>query len=191
MEYVALDFETANNEAGGACAIGLMRFDEEGRETDRFYSLLCPKVPYFDPWMSMVHKLPPSECLAAPTFDAAWPKIREFLGDDLVVAHFAQFDMGVLRKALGVYGLDVPPIRYVCTCNLGRKVWPHLPCYKLSYLTQYLDMDDYRQHNALDDAMMCGRLMYRECVPHLLDEEDFSRYLNGKSYRVKKLVPLS
>ena len=95
--------------------------------------------------------------------------------------------MGVLRRTLQVYGLQSDPIRYVCTCNLGRKIWPNLPCYKLSYLVQYLDLADYHQHYALDDALMCGRVMYRECGSHLLDEEGFHRYLSEKHYTPKVL----
>lgn len=37
MEYVALDFETANRQSGGACAIGMVRFDMDGNPLDSFY----------------------------------------------------------------------------------------------------------------------------------------------------------
>lgn len=190
MEYVALDFETANNEAGCGCAIGLVRFDEEGKEQDSFYSLIHPRIPYFDPWMTSVHQLDSRDCLKAPQFPELWPVLQDFIKGDLVVAHFAQFDMGVLRRTLQVYGLQSDPIRYVCTCNLGRKIWPNLPCYKLSYLVQYLDLADYHQHYALDDALMCGRVMYRECGSHLLDKDDLQRFLTTKRY-VPKVLDLS
>jgi len=187
MQYVALDFETANSYKGNACAIGLVRFDEDGKALDDYYSLISPKVSYFDPRMTMVHGLSSEECLASPSFASLWPDIREFINNDLVVAHFAQFDMGVLKGCLEVYDLPSTPVEYVCTCNLGRKVWPGLGCYKLRYLSQYLNLQEYRQHYALDDALVCGKLMYRECTPHLLERETLSMYLASKGYSPKTL----
>lgn len=188
MEYVALDFETANNESGGACAIGLVRYDEDGRESGRYYSLIKPRVDYYDPWMSMVHHLKREDCNASPEFDVLWPTINDFIGGDLVVAHFAQFDMGVLRRALEVYGLSSDPITYVCTCNLARKIWPGLSSYKLSKMVEYLNLDEYRQHYALDDAVMCGRLFYKETSSHLMEREDLRDFLKGKGYQPKRLI---
>jgi DNA polymerase-3 subunit epsilon len=86
MNYVALDFETANEYPGGACSVGLARFDEEGTLLDTYYSLIRPKEPYFDPSMSAVHQLDSNECLAADQFDTIWPAMVRFIGRDLVVA---------------------------------------------------------------------------------------------------------
>lgn len=189
MEYVALDFETANGYPGGGCAIGLARFDMDGNVLDQYYSLIRPKVEYFDCGMTRVHKLKAEDCLAAPVFPDLWPDIRSFMGGDLVVAHFAQFDMGVLKDTIEAYHLSSDAITYVCTCNLGRKVWPRLPSYKLSFMTQYLGLSSYHEHYAMDDALMCGKLMHRECASHLAEREDLSRYLTQKQYRPKVLGP--
>jgi DNA polymerase-3 subunit epsilon len=66
MNYVAIDFETANGYPGGACSVALARFDEEGMLLDTYYSLIHPKHPYFDPSMTAVHQLKDEDCLAAP-----------------------------------------------------------------------------------------------------------------------------
>ena len=44
MQFVAIDFETANNSADSACSIGLVKMDEEGAVIDSFYSLVRPPV---------------------------------------------------------------------------------------------------------------------------------------------------
>ena len=188
MEYVALDFETANRQSGGACAIGMVRFDMDGNPLDSFYSLLHPRVAYFDPWMSRVHKLRSEECLAAPTFPELWDSIRGFIRGDLVCAHNAAFDMGVLARTLEVYGLSSAPIPYVCPCNLARRLWRGLSSYSLSSLVSYLELQDLRHHHALDDASMCGKLLYRECGGHLSDARDFGRFLVSKGYLPKQMV---
>lgn len=187
MEYVALDFETANGMAGGACALGMVRFDEDGRELDSWYSLLCPRTRWFDPRMSRVHGLSSASCLAAPTFPERWEEISSFIAGDLVCAHNAAFDMGVLRSELASYGLSSVPIDYVCTCSLARRIWRGLPSYRLSALVAYLDLADYRAHHALEDAEACGRLFHRECVGHLADRGELERYLAERRYLPRRL----
>ncbi|MCH3908236.1 MAG: 3'-5' exoribonuclease [Sphaerochaeta sp.] len=190
MEYVALDFETANGYPGGGCAIGLARFDMDGNVLDHYYSLIHPKVEYFDGEMTNVHQLKKEDCLAAPSFPDLWPDIRSFIGHNLVVAHFAQFDMGVLKDTLEAYELSSGAITYLCTFNLAKKVWPKLPTYKLSYLVQYLGLvDQYHEHYAMDDAVMCGKLMHKECASHLAEPEDLAKYLEEKQYKTKVIGP--
>jgi DNA polymerase-3 subunit epsilon len=84
MNYVALDFETANLRKAGACSIGLAKFDEEGVVVDTYYSLICPRYKYFDPFMTRVHNLSSKECLLSPTFDKLWPEIVDFISNDII-----------------------------------------------------------------------------------------------------------
>ena len=58
MQFVSIDFETANQEPSSACAIGLSRFDEDGRQVDSWYSLIRPPVMYFDPVCVSAHNAP-------------------------------------------------------------------------------------------------------------------------------------
>ncbi len=187
MEYVALDFETANRESGGGCSIGMVRFDLDGNPLDSFYSLLRPRVAYFDPFMSRVHCLKSSDCLNAPSFDQLWDEISRFIHGDWVCAHNAAFDMGVLSRTLEVYGLKTNPITYVCTRNLARKVWRGLSSYRLSDLARDLELPSFLHHHALEDALMCGRLLYRECLGHLSCEKNLREYLASKGYSPKQL----
>ncbi len=168
MNYVALDFETANSYAGGACAVALARFDEGGVLLDSYYSLIRPKHPYFDPGMSAVHKLKDEDCLAAPEFDVLWPQMRDFLGRDILVAHNAVFDMGVLKGCFEAYDLEARATSYFCTYTIAKKVWPKMLSYKLTYLCDHFGLEG-QAHYALDDAIMCGRLFAKQCSGNLKD----------------------
>ena len=42
MDYVAIDFETANSRGDSVCSIGLSRFSD-GKEVDRYYALINPR----------------------------------------------------------------------------------------------------------------------------------------------------
>jgi DNA polymerase-3 subunit epsilon len=189
MTYTAIDFETANSYDGGACAVGLARFDEEGTLLDSYYSLIRPKHPYFDPGMTAVHNLDSEQCLAADEFDAVWPRMREFIGKDLLAAHNAAFDMKVLKGCLETYDIETRAMSYLCTYTIARKVWPKIPSYKLTFLCDYFGLE-YQAHYALDDAVMCGKLFHRECDGHLGQLLDLRRFLITKGIEPKTIENL-
>ncbi len=186
MNYVALDFETANEYPGGACSVALARFDEEGELLDSYYTLIRPKEPYFDPSMSAVHQLNSSECLASPEFDAIWGDMVRFIAGDVVVAHNAAFDMGVLKGALEVYDLQCDRLSYLCTLIIARKVWPNMLSYRLSYIVDSLELE-YRAHHALDDAIMCGKIFGKLCRGELADLFTLKRFLATHAIELKTI----
>ena len=109
MNYVAIDFETAACRMDSACALGLVRFDSEGEILDSWYSLIRPPVLQFDDVCTQVHHLSPIEISKAPTLLDLWPEISGFIKNDPLVAHNAQFDMGVLKKCLHAYEIEWKP----------------------------------------------------------------------------------
>jgi DNA polymerase-3 subunit epsilon len=66
--------------------------------------------------------------------------------------------MGVLRAVLKWYELTIPEQRYFCTCVLARRTWPDFGSHSLSVLAEKFGIV-YNAHNALDDAMTCGKLV--------------------------------
>ncbi len=185
MTYTAIDFETANSYSGGGASVALVRFDQDGEKLEEYYTLLRPKHPYFDPSMSAVHNLSEEECLASSEFDRVWPTMREFIGNDLLVAHNAVFDMGVLKGTFEAYDLEAKEMNYLCTLTIARKIWPKLLSYKLSFLVDYFGME-YNAHHALDDAFMCGKIFYKQCAGHLDTMLDLRRFL--AEYKIEPKV---
>lgn len=66
------------------------------------------------------------------------------LSDMILVAHNAQFDVGILKTE----GIDVP--RYICTLKLAQHILPLQEQYKLSYL--YYAFHCYRDEGAVGNA---------------------------------------
>ena len=178
MEYVALDFETANTEPSSACAIGLCRFDSEGNEIDSYYSLIRPKNLYFDPRCTIVHNLNPNDISNAKGLDELWPDIVSFIKDSPIVAHNAPFDIKVLKESAASYNLGGIDNDYYCTLSLARKTL-NLGSYKLSNIAQHFSWL-YRAHMALDDAYVCGLLFSKLCGKALLSREDFNAFMSEK-----------
>ncbi len=185
MEYVAIDFETASILRDSACSIGLVRFSEDGEKKDSFYSLIRPPVLRFDPVCTAVHHLDPCEISSSPTFSDLWGDISSFIGTSPLVAHNAQFDMGVLSHTLHSWNLGCPGYRYFCTLSLSRKLWKGKPSYRLTALAEELGWE-YDAHNALEDALVCGRLFSRLCGDVLFSDEASERFFSRLYKRGEK-----
>ena len=157
MNFVALDFETANELRNSACSIGLVRV-ESGVITDRYYTLIKPEPLRFSSWNIKIHGITPKAVTDAPTFNAVWPEICRFIGQNVVVAHNASFDMSVLRYSLDQYGLPYPEIPYFCTVAAAKKTFPSLVNHKLNTVSAHIGFH-FHHHNALEDAEACARVL--------------------------------
>jgi len=157
MNFVTIDFETAKYSRESACSVGLVKYID-GKAVDTFYSLIRPPKLYIRPDFTEIHGLTVDDVKDAPTFADLWDSaIKPFIGDFPLAAHNAPFDMGVLWAVLEWYELETPELKYFCTCSLARRTWPNLESHALSALAENFGIV-YNAHNALDDAMTCGKL---------------------------------
>lgn len=191
MEFVAIDFETINQYCNSACSIGLAKMNEKGEVLDQYYTLIRPKILFFDPRCMAVHGLSENDIKCAESFDMLWPEIKEFIGLNPLVAHNAAFDINVLKGTLASYGITVPQYEYYCTLQMSRKLLPFHSSYSLTRIVPELLDISYNAHNAADDAYVCGLLfcyiLKREAIK---DKEDLDDYLQYKGSRYPKTISL-
>ena len=158
MNFVSIDFETGKYSRESACSVGLVKY-LNGKAEDTFYSLIRPPSLYIRPDFTDIHGLTAEDVKDAPTFADLWDsKIKPFIGKLPLAAHNAPFDMSVLFAVLEWYDLDIPALPYFCTCSLARHTWPGQESYSLCVLAEKFDIK-YEAHNALEDAMTCGKLV--------------------------------
>ncbi|MDR1803090.1 MAG: 3'-5' exonuclease [Treponema sp.] len=158
MNFVTIDFETAKYSRKSACAVGIVKYID-GKVSDTFYSLIRPPELYIRPDFTEIHGLTVDDVKDAPTFADLWDSaIKPFIGDFPLAAHNAPFDMSVLWAVLEWYELEIPALPYFCTCSLARRTWPELESHALTSLAENFGIR-YNAHNALDDAMTCGKLV--------------------------------
>src|ERR1700690_2718474 len=134
MNFVSLDFETANHSRVSICAAGLAVY-ENGVLTESLYWLVKPPKGHgwFREDFIECHGLRHLDVLNAPEFPAIAPELLARLDNaGLVIAHNAEFDIGHLRETLDYFGLARPAFDYLCTCKLAKRVWPELPNHKLT-----------------------------------------------------------
>jgi DNA polymerase-3 subunit epsilon len=160
MNFISLDFETANPSRVSICAAGLAVF-ENGKLTESPYWLVRPPKPHgwFHEEFIECHGLTHLDVLDAPEFPAIAPEFLALLARaDLVIAHNAAFDIEHLRATLDYFGLPRPEFDYFCTCQLARCVWPKLPNHQLSTLSAHIG-HEFNHHHAQADAEVAGRLL--------------------------------
>ena len=153
-DFVALDFETANNAPSSACAIGLVRF-RRGEVVAELKSLIRPRDRFF--LYTDVHGIRSRDVATAPTFAQLWPRCVAFLdGAQVFVAHNMSFDRRVLEACCAQAGLQAPLGQYLCTLGLARRTLGSpaglaVVCEKLA-----IPLD---HHEPLSDARACGHVM--------------------------------
>jgi len=156
MDFVAIDFETANRCRESACAIGLT-YVENMEIVDQEYHLIKPTPFYFDAINQSVHGISERKVEESPTFDQVWERIKDKLQQKQLVAHNASFDFSVLRYALKAYNIPLPDITYGCTLQLFRKLGLPLENNKLSTLARYYNLS-LDHHHALSDSVVCAQI---------------------------------
>jgi DNA polymerase-3 subunit epsilon len=157
MVFLAIDFETANNNRDSACAIGLVRV-RDNVIVEKQTHLIKPPTSFFI--YSELHGITWNDVKTAPTFGELWPVIQPmFEGVDFMVAHNSSFDEGVLRACCEKYGITYPGINFQCTVRLSRKLW-HIYPTKLNLVCKYFNIP-LNHHEAGSDTEACAQIMIR------------------------------
>lgn len=155
LNFVAIDFETANHRRDSACALGLVKV-VDGEIVDRAIHLIRPPTREFA--FTWVHGLTWKDVETAEDFGRLWPKLAPLVdGADFFAAHNASFDRGVLYACCAAYGLAAPTLPFRCTVQLSRRTWNIRPT-KLSDVCSALGIS-LNHHEALSDAMACAQIV--------------------------------
>ena len=139
LNFVAIDFETANSYRGSPCAVGLVRVRNGVPVAERRWLMRPPEeVDHFD-WIQHYGftASPRTWWRTNLAGNNVLPKIVDFIGDDVVVAHNAGFDIGVIRYACAVDNIEWPAMRFLCTMVLARRALS-LPSYRLPFVLDAL-----------------------------------------------------
>lgn len=188
MDFVAIDFETANHQLDSACSLGIVSVKKGVIEYKHEY-LINPEC-LFDENNIMIHGITPGVVENAPTFPEIWDEIYEIINGRIVFAHAADFDISVLKAMINRYNLKIPNIEIGCTLRVAKIAFKDtLPNCKLNTISQYLGVK-HNHHNGLSDALVCYYMIkYVEKMYRVYDVVDlfndlslvFGKY-NGNEY---------
>ncbi len=159
LSFVAIDFETANYFRGSPCAVGLVRVRNGEVEEQARWLMRPPEgCDHFEQMNIHIHGITPEMVEHEPRFAARRPDIFAFAQGLPFVAHNAAFDMGVLRSASAVSGLDFPEIRYACTLQFARAVYEDLFSFSLPFVAEAVGLETASHHDPGWDAYAVARI---------------------------------
>ena len=166
VSFTAIDFETANSHPSSACAVGLVKV-VDGRVVDRAAWLIRPPAEHgaFLEWNVRIHGIEEADVADARDWAAQFGELVDFVDGDVLVAHNAGFDMGVIRAACAISGDELPDVGYQCSVQVARRTY-RLDSYKLPLAAAAAGFSAFRHHDALADAEACAAIMVDACRVH-------------------------
>ena len=149
--YCVLDLETTgfSFRTEKITEVGIMKV-KNGEVIDEFSCFVNPEKP-IPQRVVEVTNITDDMVKDAETIDKVMPKILEFVGDSVLVAHNADFDIGFLKYNANELGLSLDNT-YLDTLRLAKDLFPDYKKYKLGKIAENLGIKVEVAHRALDDV---------------------------------------
>ena len=154
LKTIAIDFETANEQRGSACSVGLA-WIENGEVVRVEERLIRPKTMRFSGMNIAIHGIRPGDVEDAPEFPEVMEEFAEDFRGATMIAHNAAFDFSVWRASLDLYRQSYPELSYLCSLKMAQRIWPHLLSHRLNVIAEHLSLR-FKHHNAAEDAAVCA-----------------------------------
>jgi DNA polymerase-3 subunit epsilon len=154
LKTIAIDFETANEQRGSACSVGLA-WIEDGRVVRVEERLIRPRDMRFSSFNIAIHGIRPEHVEDAGEFPEVMDEFLDDFRGATMIAHNASFDFSVWRACLDLYRQGYPELSYLCSVKMAKNVWPHLTSHRLNVLAHHLGLT-FAHHNAAEDAKICA-----------------------------------
>jgi DNA polymerase-3 subunit epsilon len=152
LNFTAIDFETANSSPASACSVGLVKV-RAGRVVDRASWFIRPPFGHdaFLEWNTRIHGIVAEDVTHAKTWEQQYPDLVAFAEGDVLVAHNARFDMGVIAGG--------------CSVAVARKTYT-LDSYRLPVAAMAAGFEGFQHHDAAADAEACAAIVVHAAGHH-------------------------
>ncbi len=160
QDFVAFDLETTELDRDDCEVVDIAAVRVRGgRVVDQFQSLVRCNRP-ISAGASAAHGYTDADLVGQPSFEEVWPRFRQFVANDLLVAHNGlQYDVPILRRLSAPFG-GVEDLAFYDTLPLCRSLSDQSA--KLADLALKYNLGTGHSHHALDDSLVLARLL-----PHL------------------------
>ncbi|MBR3862750.1 MAG: PHP domain-containing protein, partial [Clostridia bacterium] len=152
-EFVVFDIETTglSNRTCGITEIGAVKV-KNGEVLERYNTFVNPEMPIPAEVVELTG-ITDEMVKDARVIGEVLPEFLNFVGDRLLIAHNADFDIGFIRVAAKNNGLPFENA-YLDTVALSRHLNTDLKNHKLDTLAKYFNLGEFNHHRASDDAEM-------------------------------------
>ena len=155
--YVVFDLETTgfSSAKDKIIEIGAVKV-ENGEITDKYSTFVNPKIPI--PFrITQLTSITDEMVMESPEIETILPQFLKFVGDAVLVAHNASFDVGFIEENCRQQGIE-PDFTSVDTVGLARVLLPTLSKFKLNVVAKALNISQEHHHRAVDDARVTAEI---------------------------------
>ncbi|MCM1156887.1 MAG: PolC-type DNA polymerase III [Bacteroidales bacterium] len=170
--YVVFDLETTglSPKFCKIIEIGAVKI-EQGEITDTFSVFVNPQMPI--PYnITKLTSITDDMVLEADTIETVLPAFLEFVGDSVLVAHNAGFDVSFIRKFAKDMGRKIDN-SVVDTMTLAHILCPELGKFTLDRICKHLGIKLENHHRAVDDAAATAE-MFKRFIPMLKEKKVYT-----------------
>ena len=186
-DFVVVDVETTSTKTppGRITEIGAYRVSQN-RIVAEFQTLVNPQteIPPF-----IVHLTGITEKMVkdAPLFDQVAPEWLHFIGNAVLVAHNASFDVRFINHEIArVFPGQRMGNPHLCTVSLSRRIVPDIPNHRLHTLAEHFAVSIINRHRAAGDARATAEVflymlahLQQNGVRDLAGARQFRKPMNG------------
>ena len=193
-EFVVFDIETTglNSHFNKIIEIGAVKI-KAGRIIDRYSQLINPgiSIPYH---ITEITSITNEQVANQPKIDEAIEKFVEFVGDAVLVAHNAPFDMGFIKRDIKEYLNINLENSVIDTLQMARDLFPDLKKYGLGDLNKVLGLALENHHRAVDDSQATANMFiiflekYKEKGIEYLKDINKGFEVNVKKQSLKNII---
>lgn len=159
LRFVALDVETANNDRGSICQIGVACVRPDN-SIETWVTYVDPQTSH---WVfSGLHDISNATVAGAPTFAEVLPILEEGLRGMTVYQH-SGFDRSAVRAACASFRRAEPEWNWQDSVSVARRAWPELKGnggHGLASLKGHLGLS-FEHHDAGEDARAAAEVVLR------------------------------
>ncbi len=151
--FCILDLETTSlsPETGEIIEIAAIKY-QGNVIINRFSTLVKPDIEFIPQKITSLTGISTAMVIDQPKITDIFDDFMDFIGDSILVAHNAKFDISFLNyKSKELYGKSIKnPV--LCTCNLSRRLFPELKSKSLTSMAYYFNIPFNQKHRAMSDA---------------------------------------
>lgn len=172
FDFIAIDFETANNNRISACALGLV-FVIDNIIVHQFKEYIKPPISEkFLGTHTKIHGITSSDVQYAKNFRQIWDeKLSKYLTKNLIVCHNTSMDISIMCQLASYYNIEEFDIEYIDTMAIANG--EGLPT-KLEALATHFDLEYDDLHDPEKDAQLCAEV-YNELLDIVPDISIYKR----------------
>lgn len=161
FDFIAIDFETANNNRLSACAIGLNFVKNNTIVHSKKHYIKPPTSEHFLQTHTNIHGITKEDVEYSFNFKELWKQeFSKYFNTNLIIFHNASMDLNVLKNLYEHYEIKPFTISYIDTMLFADKLG--LPK-KITELAKTLNLEVKKHHDPEADAELCS-LIFGELI---------------------------